>query len=98
MAVFVVAALEDGRFHWLPVPNWVCWMGYAMLAFGMFISAWAGSVNKFAEPTVRIQTDRGHKVIDTGPYAIVGLFKMQCVGDTISENLLLSKTNRLSEP
>ena len=32
---------------------------------------WAESVNKFFEPTVRIQTDRGHKVIDTGPYAIV---------------------------
>jgi protein-S-isoprenylcysteine O-methyltransferase Ste14 len=28
-------------------------------------------LNKFFEPTVRIQTDRGHKVIDTGPYAIV---------------------------
>jgi protein-S-isoprenylcysteine O-methyltransferase Ste14 len=28
-------------------------------------------VNKFAEPTVRIQTERGQKVIDTGPYAIV---------------------------
>jgi protein-S-isoprenylcysteine O-methyltransferase Ste14 len=28
-------------------------------------------VNKFFEPTVRIQTDRGHRVIDTGPYAIV---------------------------
>ena len=28
-------------------------------------------MNKFFEPPVRIQTDRGHKVIDTGPYAIV---------------------------
>jgi protein-S-isoprenylcysteine O-methyltransferase Ste14 len=28
-------------------------------------------VNKFFEPTVRIQTERGHKVIDAGPYAIV---------------------------
>ena len=32
---------------------------------------WATSVNKFFEPSVRIQTDRGHRVIDTGPYAIV---------------------------
>src|SRR5579872_5201328 len=29
------------------------------------------SVNKFFEPTVRIQADRGQTVIDTGPYAIV---------------------------
>lgn len=26
-------------------------------------------VNPFFEKTVRIQTDRGHRVIDTGPYA-----------------------------
>ena len=32
---------------------------------------WAESANKFFEPTVRIQTDRGHTVIETGPYAIV---------------------------
>ncbi len=32
---------------------------------------WAESVSKFFEPTVRIQTDRGHTVIDTGPYALV---------------------------
>jgi protein-S-isoprenylcysteine O-methyltransferase Ste14 len=32
---------------------------------------WAESANKFFEPTVRIQTDRGHTVIDFGPYAII---------------------------
>jgi protein-S-isoprenylcysteine O-methyltransferase Ste14 len=32
---------------------------------------WAEAVNKFFEPFVRIQTDRGHHVIDTGPYAII---------------------------
>ena len=29
------------------------------------------AVNKFAEPGVRIQTDRGHTVVDTGPYRFV---------------------------
>ena len=28
-------------------------------------------VNPFFEKTVRIQTDRGHRVIDSGPYAYV---------------------------
>ena len=45
--------------------------GYVLLIAGMAGLTWAESVNKFFEPTVRIQTDRGHKVIDTGPYAIV---------------------------
>jgi protein-S-isoprenylcysteine O-methyltransferase Ste14 len=29
------------------------------------------ALNKFFEPTVRIQTERDHAVIDTGPYACV---------------------------
>ena len=71
LAIPIVAALDDGRYHWLPVPWWVCVLGYALLITGMVGSIWAESVNKFFEPTVRIQTDRGHKVIDTGPYAII---------------------------
>ena len=71
IAVPIVAALDDGRYHWLPVPWWVCVLGYAPLIIGMVGLTWAESVNKFFEPSVRIQTDRGHKVIDTGPYAIV---------------------------
>src|SRR5262245_26268152 len=35
------------------------------------MSTWVYAVNKFAEPSVRIQSERGHKVVDTGPYAIV---------------------------
>ena len=46
-------------------------LGFALLIIGMVGLTWAESVNKFFEPTVRIQTDRGHKVIDTGPYAII---------------------------
>ncbi len=69
-AVLTVAALDDGRFHWFPVPWWVCGVGYALLLAGIGIVTWAESVNKFFEVTVRIQTERGHSVIDTGPYAI----------------------------
>jgi protein-S-isoprenylcysteine O-methyltransferase Ste14 len=70
-AIFPVAALDDGRFHWFPVPWWVRGLGYAMLVAGLGILGWAQAVNRFFEPTVRIQTDRGHTVVDTGPYAIV---------------------------
>ncbi len=71
LAVLILAALDDGRYHWLPVSWWGSVLGYALLIIGMVGLTWAESVNKFFEPTVRIQTDRGHKVIDTGPYAIV---------------------------
>jgi len=71
LALFPLAALDSGRFHWSSVPAWLIVLGYALLCIGFFISIWAEAVNKFAEPSVRIQTERGHKVIDTGPYAII---------------------------
>jgi protein-S-isoprenylcysteine O-methyltransferase Ste14 len=71
LAIFPVAALDDGRFRWLPGPGWVTLLGYALLLIGMVLLTWVEAVNKFFEPTVRMQTDRGQTVIDTGPYAIV---------------------------
>jgi protein-S-isoprenylcysteine O-methyltransferase Ste14 len=70
-AIVPVAALDDGRFQWSSLPWWVCAVGYATLLVGVGITTWAEAVNKFFEPTVRIQTDRGHAVIDTGPYSLV---------------------------
>jgi protein-S-isoprenylcysteine O-methyltransferase Ste14 len=71
LAVFPVAGLDDGRFHWSSVPTWLVVLGYVLFSAGFALSAWVEAVNKFAEPGVRIQTERGHKVVDTGPYAIV---------------------------
>src|SRR5262245_39733825 len=71
VSILPVAALDDGRFYWSHVPWWACGIGYALLLAGPAGMTWAESVNKFFEPTVRIQTDRGHTVIDTGPYALV---------------------------
>jgi protein-S-isoprenylcysteine O-methyltransferase Ste14 len=71
VSILPLAALDDGRFHWSQVPWWACGIGYLLLLAGLAGLTWAESVNKFFEPTVRIQTDRGHTVIDTGPYAIV---------------------------
>jgi protein-S-isoprenylcysteine O-methyltransferase Ste14 len=71
MVIPILAALDDGRFRWSHLPWWGCVLGYALLITGMVGLTWAQSVNKFFEPTVRIQTDRGHRVIDNGPYAII---------------------------
>jgi len=66
-----VAALDDGRFHWSHVPWWACVLGYVLLVAGLANMTWAESVNRFFEPTVHVQNDRGHRVIDNGPYALV---------------------------
>ena len=70
-AIIPVAALDDGRFHWLSLPWWVCGIGYVLFLAGMGLVTWAEAVNKFFEVTVRIQAERGQRVIDTGPYAVV---------------------------
>lgn len=71
LAILIVAALDDGRYHWSHVPWWGCGLGYTLLIVGIVGLIWAQSVSRFFEPTVRIQTDRGHRVIDTGPYALI---------------------------
>jgi protein-S-isoprenylcysteine O-methyltransferase Ste14 len=71
VSIFLVAGFDAGRFHWSSVSLGVIVLGYVLPCVGFFLSIWVYRVNKFAEPTVRIQTERGHKVIDTGPYAIV---------------------------
>jgi protein-S-isoprenylcysteine O-methyltransferase Ste14 len=70
MAMFPVAGIDE-RFRWSSVPLWLVVIGYVLLLIGMVGSAWVLGVNKFAEPQVRIQTERKQTVIDTGPYAIV---------------------------
>ncbi len=71
LMIFVLAGLDDGQYHWFHIPWWGCVLGYALLITGMVGVTWAETVNKFIEQTVRIQTDRGHRVVDTGPYAII---------------------------
>ncbi len=70
-AICIVAGLDDGRFHWSHVPDWLQWLGYLMFFFGFWLTARAQAVNRHFEPSVRVQLDRGHSVIDTGPYAQV---------------------------
>lgn len=70
-AILIVAALDDGRFHWAPAPLWVILLGYVLLLVGYLGAGWAQAVNRHFEPSVRIQSDRDHHVITTGPYAYV---------------------------
>ena len=70
IAVYVVAGLEarQGTLS-LPVVVWPVGLGIFTLA--SFVLVWSMVVNPFFEKTVRIQTDQGHRVIKSGPYACV---------------------------
>jgi len=71
IALPVVAGLDAARFGWAPLPSWTVWPGVLLLVLSIPPIAWAMATNPHLETTVRIQHDRGHKVITTGPYAIV---------------------------
>ncbi|NYZ76285.1 isoprenylcysteine carboxylmethyltransferase family protein [Candidatus Micrarchaeota archaeon] len=45
--------------------------GILLFVAGWSFTSWALVVNKFFEGAVRIQKERGHKVVSTGPYAII---------------------------
>ena len=71
LATLIVAGLDGGRFGWAPAPPWAVSVGYVLMLLGCLGSGWAQAVNRHFEPSVRIQTDRDHHVITTGPYAFV---------------------------
>jgi len=68
----IIAGLDAGRFHWSPdIPSPVRAAALFVFALSMGLSVWAILVNRFFSSVVRIQTERGHRVIDTGPYRLV---------------------------
>lgn len=70
-STLVVSGL-DRRFAWSPaiaVPAQCA--AVAVYALGYGFGLWAARVNAFFSAFVRIQRERGHRVIDSGPYAYV---------------------------
>jgi protein-S-isoprenylcysteine O-methyltransferase Ste14 len=67
----VVAGLDAVRFGWTSMPFSTVYPGMALYVLGTVPVAWAMIVNRFLETQVRIQTDRGHRVITDGPYRFV---------------------------
>jgi protein-S-isoprenylcysteine O-methyltransferase Ste14 len=72
MTLFVVALLDVGRMHWSDtVPHGLQVAALAAFAGAMLWTFWAVSVNRFFVPVIRVQAERGHQVVDRGPYGIV---------------------------
>ncbi|UCE16279.1 MAG: isoprenylcysteine carboxylmethyltransferase family protein [Candidatus Bathyarchaeota archaeon] len=71
IAVPATAGLDVGRFHWSDLGIETAVLGFAPFIVSTILLNWAMIVNLHFEPTVRIQKDRDHKVITSGPYKIV---------------------------
>ena len=66
----VVAGL-DMRFGWSHMPTATICCGVVLMGLVYPLGAWAMVENEHCERFVRIQTDRIHHVVTTGPYKIV---------------------------
>lgn len=71
LAVYVVAGLDAGRQGGSSAFGWPWLAGLALFLSGAALFGRAMGENPFFEKTVRIQSDRGHRVVETGPYRLV---------------------------
>ena len=66
-----VAGLDAVRFRWSSMPFVFVYIGVIFFALAMVLIGWVMAVNPYAETSVRIQTERGHSVVMSGPYRMV---------------------------
>lgn len=61
---------RDAAHHrFAALPLWLQGLGALLFAGAYAMVAWTFAANSFASPAVRMQPERGHRLIDTGPYA-----------------------------
>jgi len=68
----IVAGFDRGRLHLSDgIPPWLQATGLAVVAAAYALVLWAMRVNRFFSSVVRIQFDRGQRVVMTGPYSFI---------------------------
>ncbi len=65
----IIGALDVGRWHLTSVPSSLRFTGLVIMVLTVALIFHAMIVNQFFSSVVRIQRDRGHRVIDRGPYS-----------------------------
>lgn len=67
----MVMALDAVHFHWSPLPAWLQGVGVLVLLSSFYLLFLTFRENTYLSTIVRIQADRGHTVVSTGPYHYV---------------------------
>jgi protein-S-isoprenylcysteine O-methyltransferase Ste14 len=67
----ILMGLDAVRFRWSVMSKWLQLIGAVGIALSFWICYRVFRENTFLAPVVRIQKERGHKLISTGPYSIV---------------------------
>jgi protein-S-isoprenylcysteine O-methyltransferase Ste14 len=69
--IYIVAGVDAGRLQWSAMPAAVQVLGGIGFVPGMVLVYWAMLANPFLAQVVRIQSERGHQTVSSGPYRYV---------------------------
>jgi protein-S-isoprenylcysteine O-methyltransferase Ste14 len=67
----VIAGLDAVRFAWAPMPFWTVYPGIGLFIISANLITWVLVKNPHADSSVRVENDREHAVIASGPYRFV---------------------------
>lgn len=71
VVILIVAGL-DKLYDWTsPFSTTIKIIAFVVILLGYVLGTWALIENRFFSGVVRIQTDRGHQVVTTGPYRFI---------------------------
>jgi protein-S-isoprenylcysteine O-methyltransferase Ste14 len=71
LAHVVVGTLDAGRWHLAPVADTLRVIALVLMVPSALFVVQAMRANRFFSPVVRVQKERGHRVIDSGPYGTI---------------------------
>jgi protein-S-isoprenylcysteine O-methyltransferase Ste14 len=72
LATLLIAGWDVGRYHWSDtVPLGLQIVSLVGFSLGIGVMTWAMVVNRFFSSVVRLQKDRGHHLVTSGPYSVV---------------------------
>ena len=69
--LFATAALDAGRLRWSNMPTAVQGVGAVALIAAFSVIWWCTAANPFLSANARVQSERGQRVVQQGPYRVV---------------------------
>ena len=70
-AWLVLMPLDAVRWHWSHIPPWLAGIGALVMVCSLTVGYLTFRENSYLSTIVRVQHDRGHTVVTTGPYRYV---------------------------
>ena len=70
-ALQIVAGLDAVRYGWSRMPLWLEIAGALAVVVGIYVFHIVMLENSYASPVVKVDAERGHRVVSSGPYAWV---------------------------